>query len=63
MVDNIGRGLLSEDRKAREAAARYREWAESLDEVELFRYVRERTGGLGHGKKGSRSGKWDSRGT
>ncbi|WP_456454873.1 spermidine synthase [Methanopyrus sp.] len=62
MVDNIGRGLLSEDRRAREAAARYREWAESLDEGELFRYVRERTGGLGHGKKGFEVGKMGLKG-
>jgi len=45
------------DRRARREASRWSEWAESLDEDELFEYVTGRTGGLGHGSEGFEVGK------
>ncbi len=54
--------LRREDERAREAAARYREWAEGLSESEVFQYVKSRTGGLGHGRNRFEVGKMGVKG-
>ncbi len=53
----LPRWLEREDERARREALRWADWARSLDPEELFRYVTERTGGLGHGSEGFEVGK------